>query len=754
MIYQSFIDEGHRIFGIHKIVNGKCSCRDKDCKATGKHPFAASWQHTPRWSEEQIKKMEAAGQFDTGYGVLVSGLLVVDVDARNDGVASFAKLLELVPCIANSGLIVNTGSGGGSQHLYFKIPDDLALRGKHDDFVGIDFKSSGFVVGPGSHHVSGGVYTVASGSVSSITDAPPALIELLQKQDRRRVLVNELPADISNGDIKEMLSHIDPACDYDTWVRLGMAIHQAMDGDGFDIWNSWSSEASNYDAGEMDAKWHSFGKVINPVGIGTLLYHAEQAGYVVPVVFDLDIKEETERSAGELPCNLDSVDLLRPPGFVGELTQWINNQCRYPRENLAVGSALSAVGNIIGMRYTDGYSGASANLFTFCIAASSTGKEAVLQATADIHRFAGLAAACHGTIKSEQEIIRNLIHHQAAIYTIDEVGILLQKIQNASSRGGASYLEGVIGLLMSAYSKADSYMPLSGDVRRDAETMLNKEKAICEAKLSDNENEGGIYAARLEQVVHAIKNVDSGLERPFLSMIGYTTPSTFEDLVTKSSVSNGFIGRSILINERESNPRAKRRFIKQEMSEKMQTTLASLYNAGSFDMLEQRIQFVGKKTIIPSTEDAMTLLDSCLDWIEEYAETHKDVSGLEAAIRRGFEMIIKVSFILATPSGLRTSEHVRWAYAFVHRDINEKTMLAYANENKDSKREGVRVLTARILAHIDNKTGATVATLSNRLRKSKEDIQKTLDLMEDKVVAVETVAKGNKKTTIKWFTSK
>jgi len=755
MIYKEFMDAGYRVFGIHKIVDCKCSCAKKDCSAPGKHPFATAWQHTPEWSDEQLNRMEKSGQFDTGYGVLVSGLLVVDVDARNGGIDSYNKLIEDVPDIVGAGLIVNTGSGGGSKHLYFSVSDDVALMQHHNDYPGIDFKSSGFVIGPGSMHASGNKYEVAVGSPFDIEPAPKELIELLKKPDKRRVLVNEKPVDVSDDEVSEMVSWITPDCDYESWIRIGMAIHHVTNGAGFDIWDKWSSGGKSYDASEMDTKWFSFGKSSNPVGMGTLIHYAEQAGYEVPVDFSIEDDEEDGIVADGMPFSIDGVDLLRPPGFVGDVCQWINDQCRYPREHLAVGAALTTIGNIIGMRYSDGYSGVSANLFTFCIAASSTGKESIMTAVGEIHRAAGISGACHGTIKSEQEIIRNLIHHQAALYTIDEIGILLQKIDNASTRGGATYLEGVIGMLMSAYSKADSFMPLSGDVRREAQKEMLKEASICKKKIDENEDKSGFYEAKFKQLDRALSVIDSGIERPFLSLIGYTTPITFENLVTRTSISNGFIGRSILINERETNPRAKKRFKRSIMSDGMKNTLIGLSDAGTFDasITGGRIEFTGDKTEIPSSESALDMLDACQKWFEDYAERHKEMSGLEAAIRRGFEMVIKISFILATPEGIRTNKHVRWAFSFVYRDINDKTMMAYANEHKDNKKESVKVLMARILGQIDKTTGASVATLKNRLRKSTSDIEKVLQIMLDsgQVYCKEETNKKNKRITKKWF---
>jgi len=177
----SFIDAGYRVFGLHGgTSDGHCGCGYDECKAAFKHPVASNWQLTPEWSDEQLEGLEALGQFDTGFGVLVWGLLVVDIDARNGGVKSFAKLcadvgLELT---FNSGLVVQTGSGQGSMHIYYKAPANKSLVQTHKDYPGIDFKSSGFCVGPGSLHASGNKYQTLVGSPSEIGEAPDALVKL------------------------------------------------------------------------------------------------------------------------------------------------------------------------------------------------------------------------------------------------------------------------------------------------------------------------------------------------------------------------------------------------------------------------------------------------------------------------------------------------------------------------------------------------------------------------------------------------
>ena len=61
-------DSGFRVFGLHKLVKGRCGCGKKHCKAAGKHPIASNWQHTPNWSDEQWDNMHEAGHFQTGFG--------------------------------------------------------------------------------------------------------------------------------------------------------------------------------------------------------------------------------------------------------------------------------------------------------------------------------------------------------------------------------------------------------------------------------------------------------------------------------------------------------------------------------------------------------------------------------------------------------------------------------------------------------------------------------------------------------------
>jgi hypothetical protein len=394
---------------------------------------------------------------------------------------------------------------------------------------------------------------------------------------------------------------------------------------------------------------------------------------------------------------------------------------------MAVAAALSAVGCIAGLRNTDDKDGFSTNLFSFCVASSSTGKEAVQQAFAECLRAAGVSGAVHGAIKSEQEIIRNLVRHQAAYYAIDELGLVLRKIKSATARGGAAYLEGVIGLVMSAYSKANGFMLVSGDVKDDLRKELQSELAATMKAIDEGRDKGGKMLRRADQIKHALDNIDSGLERPFLSIIGWTTPVTFNDLVDFEQATNGFISRALIFEDPDSNPKRKEGFKKQPMPIGIAATLANLYCPGTTEKPE-RVEFYGDKKMIGSTDEALTALDDVYHAFWKMAEDARGTTGLEAIPRRGYELASKISLILAIPEGVRTAEHVRWAFALAKADIERKMKLAFSNMSQ--KDDPGNSIAAKIQNLISVDHAETMGVLVNRCRPHKrEQVEQILSAM-------------------------
>ncbi len=80
--------------------------------------------------------------------------------------------------------------------------------------------------------------------------------------------------------IKEILSHLTQTQvdDYDTWLRVGMALH--ADGQSCSVWDEWSRNSPKYENGACERHWKTFGKHsgVN-VGIGSIVQMAKDNGY-------------------------------------------------------------------------------------------------------------------------------------------------------------------------------------------------------------------------------------------------------------------------------------------------------------------------------------------------------------------------------------------------------------------------------------------------------------------------------------------
>lgn len=754
-----FYHRGYRVMGIHHVNSkGECGCGNQKCEAQYKHPSVKNWQLVPDWSQEQFDTFMEIGTFNTGWGVLMSGLFVIDVDARNGGVESFRKLcLDVdIDLEQEAGFIVMSGSGNGSMHLYFKSPEPpVALLQSLPQYKGIDFKSTGFVVGCGSQHKSGNRYHIheSSDDIDAIDHLPEQLIALLRRPDKMRTRSSSGVVDISLQELKELVKFIpNNDEDYEHWISIGMGLHQTTGGslDGLDLWEDWSSKSSKHDDTEMGRKWHSFGKSSNSVTLGTLMHHARIGGYVAPVTltqpqnFDVQIDDILDTS---------HVDLTRPHGFIGQLTAWINSQCLFPRESLAVAAALYVVSAVGGMRNIDAESGMSGNVIFFCLSDSSTGKESILKAITECLKEVHLMPALHGKFKSEQELMRNLVRHQLAAYLIDELGLELGKISNAQKRGGAAYLEGLVGLIMSAYSKADGTLAISGDMKQEIKDQLLKEASRIQSRL--DKGAVGLNAHELEQelkdITRRLLSVENGIENPFLTIFGVTTPVTFDHLVDFESATNGFVGRAMIFREHNSHPRRKdlKEFTKSKkpLPEHLKDSLRRMYSGGyAFAATETRIAATGEVSKVSMTLEAQSAMEAVYEAFHAIGE--RELSrGLESIPRRGWEITAKIALLMGMESGVIELADVQFAYAMAKRDIEGKIKLAFSNEAETSKDDRGNAGVMRLLSYLDASEAISKAQLFNKMRRkfSKEEFESFFEfcVKNDLIIVEEEVSARN-----------
>lgn len=763
--YEDYLDARQWIFPLHRMEPGtmKCLCGTENCPAPGKHPVMSNWQNIQEWDEDQLafltdeEGLTGVNQFLDGFGVNITNkLLVVDVDARNGGIESYKKLCaDLGEDIKeSSGFVVKTGSGNGSEHIYFLAPSPpMALVTTLKQYPGIDFKSSGFVVGCGSLHVSGDRYVAAKGSPSELTPPPVKLLGLLKKQERLRTFESGQAIDYSFEELANVVMAIsNKSRDYERWIRVGMGIHEATSGtdDGYQLWVRWSAQCDAHNETNMDYKWHSFGKnKVDNVTLATLIHYAKEDGYSEPVTFecstvwqDSDAENVTNKTVRE------GVNLKRPPGLVGEVVDWINSRSMFPRENLAVGAGLMAVSNAAGLRYRVEGTNTTINLMVFGIASSATGKESVLQRLIDCHLSAGIGGAQHGAIKSEQEITRNILRNQAAIYTIDELGSTLSKLSNASKRGGATYLEGVMASLMSIFSKANGTYPIGGDLKEEMRERIQKDVAREQKRL----DEGNGSEDRLQSALNELAQIDDGIKDPFLSLYGITEPYTLSGAIDRGMMVSGFLGRSLVMEEHDNVPKRKplSSISYEELPDRLKMRLFSLYSGGFSVDKGDRVERKGDVVYIKLDPAASKALDDVYDYWDKIATIEQDNgSGLEPVAMRSWETTIKIAGTLAVGTGLMTLEHVRYAHALVYRSTMWKLNKAKADDGAESfvddATRGEGVLSA-VKSVLDKTKPMTVGVIANRYRKkyTKDQIQEAINWMvEHRQIEKTEETKGN-----------
>jgi hypothetical protein len=120
---------------------------------------------------------------DANVGIVtgrLSGIIVLDVDARHGGDGSLDKLERRQGPLSCSLMSI---TGGGGKHFYFAHPGGTEIRNRVGLYPGIDLRGDGgYIVAPPSLHPSGNRYAWAStaAAVHEPVEQPPAwLLERL-----------------------------------------------------------------------------------------------------------------------------------------------------------------------------------------------------------------------------------------------------------------------------------------------------------------------------------------------------------------------------------------------------------------------------------------------------------------------------------------------------------------------------------------------------------------------------------------------
>ncbi|OAN53013.1 hypothetical protein A6A04_14960 [Paramagnetospirillum marisnigri] len=264
-------------------------------------------------------------------------------------------------------------------------------------------------------------------------ESPPALMLSTSPQRGTLAAVRSALAHIPNADL-----------DYDSWVRIGMAVKGAIGEDGASLFASWSAMSAKDVPAATAKAWASFRPTT--IGAGTIYHFAMERGWQPDPVLVLDgstPQDEVHPAAGllaklaatpaEPTPTVQTVpfppqDFFAVDGALKLMVDYIVTTAIRPQPVLAIGAALCALGVLMGRRYRTP-SNLRSNLYVVGMAASGGGKDHARNAIKEAFLAAGVDAYLGGNRLASGAGLLTALHRQpASLFQIDEFGHFLSSV--------------------------------------------------------------------------------------------------------------------------------------------------------------------------------------------------------------------------------------------------------------------------------------------------------------------------------------
>lgn len=349
--------------------------------------------------------------------------------------------------------------------------------------------------------------------------------------------------------------------------------------------------------------------------------------------------------------------LLTPPGILGVIANWITATAPKAQPELSLAAAIALCSVVMGRRYRTQFDN-WASLYVVMIAKSTEGKEHPQASVERVLVAAGLQHLIGGAgYTSSGAVFSALLKSPAHLAVVDELGKLLK----LSRSKGQAHTEAALDKLVEAYGRC-------GGVMRPPtySTMTVQKGAHTEVR-----------------VVH----------NPSITLLGATTPATFYDALTADLVSDGFLGRCLVVESHQ--PRQLTRFVERtdppdQIIEWCKAVYA-LSNERSGNLSDL------SAADMPANPMALPFDEACIPIKQRFeaelndAKDHAEGDRLDVLLGRAVEKAMRLSMIVAksVDSGARSIsvEVLRWSIEYVrHYDL--ALVSAVRRERVNSETEG------------------------------------------------------------------
>ena len=330
--------------------------------------------------------------------------------------------------------------------------------------------------------------------------------------------------------IREALAWIPNAdLDYDSWVRVGLALKGSLGDAGGDLFAAWSAQSGKDDAAFTAKTWA--GLRAERIGAGTIYHLAMERGWKPDPALVLDGAAPCDAihpAAGLLakvqvsdpgpmpPAPQPSFELRVPEGILAEMVEYMVSTARRPQPLLSLGASLCALGALMGRKYRT-ETNLRSNLYIVGIADSGSGKNHAREIINELFFEAGLAQHLGGNkIASGAGLLTALHRQPALLLQIDEFGMFLAAA--ADRKRSPRHITEILDNMTELYTAAGSVFL------------------------------GAEYAN------HDGRNERRDITQPCLCVYGTTTPLHFWNALQSANVVDGSLARFIILPTEEDYP--------------------------------------------------------------------------------------------------------------------------------------------------------------------------------------------------------